>query len=629
MSNDINNNEVETTQPQTQETTVSKTRKDAREVIRTHIIDAVTDLGGKAQGEPIKAWILNKVEAKVEDFGSTPTNKKYPNGRHVFVECYTHIQRDFKKKGLLFTPAWGWVSLTEGETVEVEGKALSKPKKTAESTRKAQSEATEEVQTPTEALSVEPQEEAVQSEAVEVEVARVEPQEEAPVVVGFSAQEEEDDYMASNQASLDTLNAQLKADHPNHCTKCGGVGGVVGTSGDGWNEPVSMDWDDCEACLDQGINPLDTSKTITEEDAEAHSEMVIEDTHPLLSKINEFERGLAQAQEDLDMHNRADSPTVLERVLELTEDHEVTVDNHAVIEAWVDVAKKELVEDIGKTKPYRKALSEVEEGYILSIGDVREEEIILSIGDVEVESEAFEVQPFGTEVKAEIDPNFGDEGTRFGTDAEGREWSRGVDSLPEEYNTPIEETSADEYVLEQEDEPESEEYVLPVQETEVKAVVEGVQEYSLDDLFDDDFFDEGEGDKKKRHSLDLKAVDGEVWGEIKDGFVYLADSPDPTTVLKFKGDLKDETEGKTEEKKEKHSLALQQISSKGLPTYWKILKNASKKMRDHYAEGDVRFATHNQEGFNGCFGNIETNKSLCSLSCPISQLCTNASVVEL
>jgi hypothetical protein len=613
MSNDINNTEVETTQPQTQETTVSKTRKDAREVIRTHIIDAVTDLGGKAQGEPIKAWILNKVEAKVEDFGRTPTNKKYPNGRHVFVECYTHIQRDFKKKGLLFTPAWGWVSLTEGETVEVEGKALSKPKKTAESTRKAQSEATEEVQTPTEALSVEPQEEAVQSEAVEVEVARVEPQEEAPVVVGFSTQEEEDDYMASNQASLDTLNAQLKAEHPNHCTKCGGVGGVVGTSGDGWNEPVSMDWDDCEACLDQGINPLDTSKTITEEDAEAHSEMVIEDTHPLLSKINEFERGLAQAQEDLDMHNRADSPTVLERVLELTENHEATVDNHAVIEAWVDVAKKELVEDIGKTKPYRKALSEVEVGYILSIGAVREEEIIVQEEVIvqEEESEAFEVQPFGAEVKAE------------------------VDSHPEETNTPIEkETNADEYVLEQEDQTtESEEYVLPVQETEVEAGVEpdGVQEYSLDDLFDDDFFDEdeGQGEKKKRHSLDLKAIDGEVWGEIKDGFVYLADSPDPTTVLRFKEDLKDETEGKTEEKKEKHSLALQQISSKGLPTYWKILKNASKKMRHHYEEGDVRFATHNQEGFHGCFGNIETNKTLCSLSCPISQLCTNASVVEL
>ena len=98
MSNDIKTTEVETTQPQTQETTV---RKAARKVLRTHILDAVADLGGKAKGEPIKEWILNKVGAKLEDFGRTPENKKYPNGRHAFVECYTHIQRDFKKKGLL------------------------------------------------------------------------------------------------------------------------------------------------------------------------------------------------------------------------------------------------------------------------------------------------------------------------------------------------------------------------------------------------------------------------------------------------------------------------------------------------------------------------------------------------
>ena len=327
MSNDINNTEVESTQTQTQETTVSKTRKDAREVIRTHILDAVADLGGKAQGEPIKQWILNKVGAKVEDFGRTPTNKKYPNGRHAFVECYTHIQRDFKKKGLLFTPAWGWVSLTEGETVEVEGKTLSKPKKTAESTRKAQSEETEEAQTPTETLSKETQEEEVVTETLSEETQEV----------GLSTQEEDE------------------------------------------------------------------------------------------------ERDL------------------LERVLGLTEDHEVTVDNEAVIEAWVDMANFDLVEDIGKTKPYRKALSEVELGYILSIGDVR--------------VEAFEVKPFGNEVGAEIDPNFGEEGTRFGVDGEGREWTRPVDALPEEYNTPIEkETNADEYVLEQEDQTtESEEYVLPVQ----------------------------------------------------------------------------------------------------------------------------------------------------------------------
>lgn len=469
MSNDINNNEVESTQPQTQETTVNKTRKDAREVIRTHIIDAVTDLGGKAQGEPIKAWILNKVGAEIEDFGRTPTNKKYPNGRHVFVECYTHIQRDFKKKGLLFTPAWGWVSLTEGDAVEVEGKALSKPKKTAESTCKVLSEETE-------VLSVEPQEEEavieVESEATEVEMTPVEAQE--PDTTTLSA----DEYV-----------------------------------------------------LDQ---EEETVEVVQEEETA---------TYPL--------------------------PTVLERVLELTEDHDVHVDNKAVIEAWVDVAKKELVEDIGKTKPYRKALSEVEEGYILSIGDVREEEIILSTEDVEVEA------------------------------------------------------TADEYVLE--DQTNADEYVLEDQTPDTDVV----QDYSLDDLFDDDFLDGDEEGETKRQSLDLKAVEGGVWGEIKEGFIYLADNPNPTTVLKFKEELKDETEGKSQARKEKHSLALQQISSKGLPTYVKILKNASKKMKQNFEEGDERFATHNQEVFHGCFGNIKTDKTLCSLSCPISQLCTNASVVEL
>ena len=74
-------------------------RTDARQVIRTHILNAVADLGGKAQGEPVKSWILNKVGAKVEDFGRTNPNKKYPNGRFVFVEAYTHIQREEKEKG--------------------------------------------------------------------------------------------------------------------------------------------------------------------------------------------------------------------------------------------------------------------------------------------------------------------------------------------------------------------------------------------------------------------------------------------------------------------------------------------------------------------------------------------------
>jgi hypothetical protein len=85
------------------------------------------------------------------------------------------------------------------------------------------------------------------------------------------------------------LNAQYLIQHPNHCTKCGGVGGTVSPCGDGWNEPLSEDWDDCSSCLGQNLNPLDITKTISDEDAEAHAEMMLEGGHPILSKINELE----------------------------------------------------------------------------------------------------------------------------------------------------------------------------------------------------------------------------------------------------------------------------------------------------------------------------------------------------
>jgi hypothetical protein len=101
------------------------------------------------------------------------------------------------------------------------------------------------------------------------------------------------------EARLDQLNAQLKAEHPNHCTKCGGVGGTVSPCGDGWNEPMVEDWDDCSSCLGQSLNPLDITSTISDEDAEAHAEMMMEGGHPLLSKINELEDELHYAQEIL------------------------------------------------------------------------------------------------------------------------------------------------------------------------------------------------------------------------------------------------------------------------------------------------------------------------------------------
>lgn len=495
-------------------------RKDARQVIRTHILDAVADLGGKAQGGPIKNWILNKVDAKVDDFGRTNPNKKYPQGRFVFVESYTHIQREKKKQGLLYTPAWGWVSLTEGDTVEVNGKTLSKPKKTAESTRKAKTEAKEEAQAPTETLSV-----------------------------------------------------------PN------------------------------------GFTPNE------EQEGETVVEVQSEDTEAQVARVEPHTTSLSNEEE----------PSVLERVLSLTEDHDVHVDNNAVIEAYVDVESQELVEDIGGSKLWRKSLSEVEDGYILSIGD---EHILEEVQD----QEPFEVKPFGAEVKAEIDPK---QDIRIGYDKEGREWTRQTDALPEEYTTPLtEETDSEQ---EEVSSLKAQEYTLSEQVEEVEKVEEvleqkGSKEYvidfSNDDLFDDDLFEEEEEEEDEDDGLKLLLSkicwkENTVWGEIKDGFVYLAEEEKPSTVLKFNMHTEDNVEGKLSSKRALHTNKLRVIASKGLPAYVEAMIKVKDNFKRLSDEGRQGFKTHAQEEFHGCFGNDKTDKSLCQKICPLSMLCSSAEVVSV
>ena len=525
-------------------------RTDARQVIRTHILNAVADLGGKAQGEPVKSWILNKVGAKVEDFGRTNPNKKYPNGRFVFVEAYTHIQREEKKKGNLFTPAWGWVSLTDGETVEVDGKALPKPKKTAESTRKVKSEATKSVQTPTETLSVPngfvKEEKEVDSEVAEVQVARVE---------------------AEN---------------------------------------------------------LDTNSLSAEE----------------------YVLGEPTQEEETIIEGSEVEPTVLEKVFALKEDHDVEVNNQAVREAWVDVANQELVEYVGGSKLYRKRLDELEDGYILSIDDVHEEEIVLEeVVQTEEVQEPFEVQPFGIEVEAEIDPNLE---IRIGHDKLGREWTRPVEALPEEYNTPITKETNEVEEGDYEDEEESvslksQEYTLSndendeVEEVEEILETQGSQEYVLDstnDLFDDDFFDEEEDEEEEDEGLKLLLEkitfhDNTVWGEIKDGIVYLAEEEDPTSVLKFEMHTEDNVEGKLDSKRALHTNKLRVIASKGLPAYVEAMIKVKDNFKRLSSEGRQGFETHAQEEFHGCFGNAKTDKSVCRKICPLSMLCSSVQVVNV
>ena len=118
-------------------------------------------------------------------------------------------------------------------------------------------------------------------------------------------------------------------------------------------------------------------------------------------------------------------------------------------------------------------------------------------------------------------------------------------------------------------------------------------------------------------------------GEIKDGFVYLADSPDPTSVLKFEAHMEDKVEGKNEGKRVAHTQKLRTIASKGLPAYAEAMIKVKTRFKQFSDNGDPRFKTHAQDEFNGCFGNAKTDTSTCTNICPISMLCSNAQVINL
>ena len=100
----------------------------ARQVIKDNLIPALTSLGGTASTEDIKAEILRMTNTVAEDYGRTKPNKKYPEGRLSFVEKFTLVSVEMKRKGMLFTPAYAHLSLDQNAVVA--GK--KKPAKIAE-----------------------------------------------------------------------------------------------------------------------------------------------------------------------------------------------------------------------------------------------------------------------------------------------------------------------------------------------------------------------------------------------------------------------------------------------------------------------------------------------------------------
>ncbi len=55
----------------------------------------------------------------------------------------------------------------------------------------------------------------------------------------------------SHQLECEKWSAQW----PNHCEQCRGLGGSISQTGDGWNEPVEWDFDECQECSGSGKCP--------------------------------------------------------------------------------------------------------------------------------------------------------------------------------------------------------------------------------------------------------------------------------------------------------------------------------------------------------------------------------------
>jgi len=88
------------------------------QVIYNRIPEAIDALGGVAHSEAVKIWILESENATKEDYGRTPPNKKFPQGRWCFDPCFTSAQHKLKKEKLVFSPAYLYLATSKTARIE-------------------------------------------------------------------------------------------------------------------------------------------------------------------------------------------------------------------------------------------------------------------------------------------------------------------------------------------------------------------------------------------------------------------------------------------------------------------------------------------------------------------------------
>lgn len=80
-----------------------------------------------------------------------------------------------------------------------------------------------------------------------------------------------------NAAKRAEITAKLNADYPHLCDQCSGTGGEISYDWGSFTEPPCHDFEACSICLGEGLNPLDITKTMSEDEVEAWIDKVLDD----------------------------------------------------------------------------------------------------------------------------------------------------------------------------------------------------------------------------------------------------------------------------------------------------------------------------------------------------------------
>jgi len=183
-------------------------QKQLNNIIRKGVVDALTELGNPQHGDDLRTWLLKKEQATPADWGMTPPNAKYPEGRYRFTLSFTLVCNDLKKKGILFSPRRGYYSTEPDATV-----AEKPSKKVAKSAKKAIS-APVEVDEPSEEIISAPVE--VETPSQEIISAPVEAETPSQEIISAPVEPEtpSQEPIEAEKPSEEIISAPVEVDEP-------------------------------------------------------------------------------------------------------------------------------------------------------------------------------------------------------------------------------------------------------------------------------------------------------------------------------------------------------------------------------------------------------------------------------